>query len=83
MEFAYDSLVEEFGEVRVRVAVAGEEERFPYVRFDVTAPGVEMDRLLEIEEELSTRVTERFGRAVSLRILITMHFDPDYLPLFA
>lgn len=83
LEFVHDALVREFGRVRVRMSVSGEDERFPYVWLDIRVPSVDTELMLDLEDVLSEMVQERFGRGTWLRLSITVNPDPDHLPLFA
>jgi hypothetical protein len=83
LELVHDELVREFGSVRIEMTTSNPAEEFKVVFFDAYLPGIEAEHVVELEEALSEQVTERFGRATSLRLLVTLHSDPNHLPLFA
>jgi hypothetical protein len=82
LEFVHDELVREFGAVRIEMTTSNPADEFKLVCFDAYLPEIEAEHVVELEEVLSEQVTERFGRATSLRLLVTLHSGPNHLPLF-
>ena len=82
LELLHDELVREFGSVRIEMTISNPADEFRFVCFDAYLPEIDAEQVVELEEALSEQVTERFGRALSLRLLVTLHSDPNHLPLF-
>jgi hypothetical protein len=82
LEFVHDELMREFGSVRIEMTTSDPADEFKLVCFDAYLPEIEAEHVVELEEVLSEQVTDRFGRATSLRLLVTLHSDPNHLPLF-
>jgi hypothetical protein len=64
------------------MATSDPADEFKLVCFDAYLPEIDAEHVVELEEVLSEQVTDRFGRATSLRLLVTLHSDPNHLPLF-
>jgi hypothetical protein len=83
LEYAYDEVVREFGSARITVEVEGIEDGFPYLSLHAYLPTVDLEHVLEYEQDLSQRVRPYVERKHRFRLLLTLHRDPEYLPLFA
>lgn len=85
LEFAYDEIVREFGRpVRVKtMRVHTDFDGSLYLTVEFLAPTVEIEPVFEFESALDGLLGGRFGRKTARRLSITIHRDPDYLPLFA
>jgi hypothetical protein len=79
LEFVHDELVREFGSVRIWLEMQEDVEQRPYVSVHAELPTLDMDRALDFESDLRTRVRREFAPSRP-GLLITLHPDPNHLP---
>jgi hypothetical protein len=75
LEFVHDELVREFGSVRIRLEIQEDLQQRPYVSLHAELPTLDMDRALDFESGLRTRVRRDFARSTRPGLLITLHPD--------
>jgi hypothetical protein len=80
LEFVHDELVHEFGSVRIRMEIQEDVEQRPYVSVHAELPTLDMDRALDFESELRTRVRRDFSPSRP-GLLVTLHPDLNHLPV--
>lgn len=83
IEIAYAETVREYGPVKVTMEGPWDPQ-FPHVSLHLSIPmcDLEFAMVFELEEEIHRMLNERFGRGTGMKLLLTIHPDTDYLPLF-
>ena len=55
LEFVHDELMREFGGMRIEMSTSDPAEGFDFVCFNAYLPGIDADRVVDLEEALSER----------------------------